>query len=88
MERLNHDEIAYQTIHTNYTYVLGIKEPKNGSTGKIDPNGYNTYAVEITPDSLIFSINDIHTFSYPNLNNDKEGQYPFGNLSICCLTCN
>ena len=78
MERLNHDEIAYQTIHTNYTYVLGIKEPKNGSTGKIDPNGYNTYAVEITPDSLIFSINDIHTFSYPNLNNDKEGQYPFG----------
>ena len=25
MERLNSDAIAYQTIHTNYTYVLGKK---------------------------------------------------------------
>ena len=79
MERLNSDAIAYQTIHTNYTYVLGKKNnPKNGSTGPIDPTGYNTYAVEITPDSLVFSINEKRTFSYPNLNNDKEGQYPFG----------
>ena len=79
MERLNSDAIAYQTIHTNYTYVLGKKNnPKNGITGPRDPTGYNTYAVEITPDSLVFSINEKRTFSYPNLNNDKEGQYPFG----------
>ncbi|MBL7763646.1 MAG: glycoside hydrolase family 16 protein, partial [Chitinophagaceae bacterium] len=33
MERLNSDSIAYQTIHTYFTYHLKIKEPKQGSTG-------------------------------------------------------
>ena len=37
MERLNHDTIAYQTIHTNYTYNLGIKDnPLSHSLGAIN----------------------------------------------------
>lgn len=79
MERLNHDSIAYQTVHSYYTYVLKeITNPKQGATGPIDPDKFNVYAVEILPDSLIFSINDRQTFTYPRIETNKKGQYPFG----------
>lgn len=79
MERLNNDTIAYQTIHSYYTHVLGIKDnPRHGGTNTIDTAGYNIYAVEIHPDSLVLSINGNHTLTYPRINTDKEGQYPFG----------
>lgn len=78
MERLNHDTIAYQTIHTNYTYNLGIKnDPLSHSSGTINPDDYNTYSVEIYTDSISFYINDKHTFTYPRIETDKEGQFPF-----------
>ena len=79
MERLNHDTIAYQTVHSYYTYVLKHDQnPPHGGIGAIHPDGYNVYAVEILPDRLIFSINGKHTFTYPKIETDKEGQYPFG----------
>lgn len=78
MERLNFDTIAYQTVHSNYTFNLGIKEnPVSHSTGAINPDGYNVYAVELGADSLSFFINNKHTFTYPRIQTDKEGQYPF-----------
>lgn len=79
MERLNNDSIAYQTVHSYYTHVLKIADtPKHGGIGPIDRDDYNIYAVEIHPDSLVFSINDNHTFTYPRIQTDKRGQYPFG----------
>lgn len=79
MERLNHDSIAYQTVHSYYTYVLKEENnPPHGSTGSINPDEYNVYAVEILPDSLVFSINGIHTFTYPRIETSQKGQYPFG----------
>lgn len=55
MEHLNHDNIAYQTVHTYYTYVLKKDQnPPHGSTLPIDRDGFNTYTVEILPDSLVF----------------------------------
>lgn len=78
MERLNFDTIAYQTVHTNYTYNLGIKDnPLSHAVGAINPDGYNVYAVELGADSLSFFINNKHTFTYPRIQTDKEGQYPF-----------
>lgn len=78
MERLNYDSIAYQTVHSHYTYTLGIKDnPKQGGINRIRPEGYNVYAVEIYPDSLVFDINGQHTFTYPRIETDKEGQFPF-----------
>ena len=77
MERLNFDSIAYQTVHSHYTYNLKIKEPKQGATGVINPNGFNNYAVELHPDSLVFFINNKKTFAYPRIETDKEGQFPF-----------
>ena len=35
-------------------------------------------AIWMLPDELIFSINSKKTFSYPRIQTDKEGQYPFG----------
>lgn len=79
MEHLNFDPMAYQTVHTYYTHTLKLdSNPPHFATGKIDTNGYNVYAVEILPDELIFSINGEKTFSYPRIQTDKEGQYPFG----------
>lgn len=78
MERLNGEDIAYQTVHSHYTYVLGKEDPAKGSTGKINPDDYNTYVVELYPDSLSFYINDTHTFTYPRVPEaEAEGQYPF-----------
>jgi beta-glucanase (GH16 family) len=77
MERLNGESIAYQTAHSHYTYTLNIKEPPQGSIGAIQPDDYNVYAVELYPDSMSFYINSIHTFTYPRIETDKEGQFPF-----------
>lgn len=78
MERLNHDTFAFQTVHSNYTYKLGIKDnPVSHATGTIRPDDYNVYAVEMYPDSLSFYINDVHTFTYPRIQTDKEGQFPY-----------
>ncbi|MDR1937704.1 MAG: family 16 glycosylhydrolase [Tannerellaceae bacterium] len=79
MERLNNESIAYQTVHSYYTYVLERKQPKQGATGPIDRDDYNVYSVDIYPDSLSFYINDYHTLTYPRTDAGKEKQqYPFG----------
>ena len=78
MERLNNDSIAYQTVHSYYTHVLGFKEnPKQGGIGPINRDHYNVYAVELYPDSLSFYINDRHTFTYPRIKTKEKGQFPF-----------
>ena len=78
VEHLNHDDFGYQTVHSYYTFVLKETEPKQGGKGPIDPDGYNTYAVEILPDKLILSINGTPTLVYPKIKTDKKGQFPFG----------
>ena len=77
MERLSFDTFAYQTIHSHYTYTLKIKDPKTSATATINPNDFNTYAVEKYPESVVFYINNKKTFSYPRIKTDKEGQFPF-----------
>ena len=77
MERLNFDSIAYQTVHSDYTHKLKIKDPKPSTTAGINPDAFNVYAVEKYPDSLVFFINNKRTFSYPKIKTDKQGQFPF-----------
>ncbi|MBR5541800.1 MAG: glycoside hydrolase family 16 protein [Bacteroides sp.] len=86
MERLNYDSIAYQTVHSYYTYTLGEnKNPRNGSTGSINPHDYNVYGVDFWPDSLVFHINGTKTFTYPRIETDKEGQFPFNKLQYLLI---
>lgn len=78
MERLNGDSIVYQTVHSIYTLDHGIKDnPKSGVTGKINPSDYNVYAVELYPDSLRFFINDSLTNTYPRIETEIPGQFPY-----------
>ncbi len=78
MERLNGDSIVYQTVHSNYTLKLGIKNnPLSHVTAPIKPHEFNTYALENYPDSLVFFVNGKKTFTYPRIQTNKKGQYPF-----------
>ena len=78
MERLSADTFAYQTVHSYYTLELKKdNEPPHYSTGTIKPDDYNVYAVEMYDDSLSFFINDTHTFTYPRIKTELEGQFPF-----------
>ena len=78
MERLNHDSIVYQTVHSHYTYTLGIENnPKHGSTISINPEDFNVYGVDFWPDSLVFHVNGKRNFVYPRIETEQEGQFPF-----------
>lgn len=77
MERLSYDSFVYQTVHSNYTYTLKIKTPKPSGTIAINPNDFNTYALERYKDSLVFYVNNHRNFAYPRIDTDKEGQFPF-----------
>lgn len=83
LEHLNYDSIVYQTVHTHYTYNLGeVKHPQAGVTHPFKNNEYNTYAVEMYPDSITFFVNDEHTFTYPRIDTELEGQFPFNDHSF------
>lgn len=78
MERLNGDSIAYQTIHSGYTYTMGRNDPPHGGQGVIDPDGFNVYGVDILPDSIVCHINGVKTLCYPRVPEEEaNGQYPF-----------
>ncbi|QCX52563.1 glycoside hydrolase family 16 protein [Elizabethkingia sp. JS20170427COW] len=85
MERLNHDDFVYQTVHSHYTYTLGIKDPKPGFTGKINPKTYNIYSVEIHPERIDFFVNHQKTFSYPKIKTEHQGQFPFSDYRYYLL---
>lgn len=79
MERLNYDTVAYQTVHSRYTYTLGMGDsPRQGSTAPINPDDFNVYGVDIWPDSVVFHINGVRNFIYPRVAElDSLGQFPF-----------
>lgn len=78
MERLNFDSIAYQTVHSNYTVKLGIKDhPRYSATAPIQTDDFNVYGVDLWPDSVVFHINGRRNFAYPRIRTDKEGQFPY-----------
>ena len=66
-ERLNHDTIAYQTVHSEYTLKIDDRVPPHYGTHGIRPDDFNVYAVEFYPDSLVFSVNGSRTFAYPRV---------------------
>lgn len=77
MEHLNHDDFVYQTTHSYYTINLKKDTPKKYTTAKINKDEFNTYAVEMYKDSLVYSVNGVNTITYPKVNGGKDGQFPF-----------
>lgn len=86
MERLSNDTIVYQTIHTYYTHNEGgVENPKSGYTAPIIPDDYNTYAVEMYADSVRLFVNNVPTFTYPRIETEIPGQFPFAELPFYLL---
>ena len=54
------------------------QNPPHTAKAAIDSDGYNVYGVEILPDKIVFSVNGKTTHTYPKIETDKEGQFPFG----------
>ena len=77
MEHLNFDDYIYQTVHSGH--IEGLRQPKtqHDHKEKVDVTIFNIYSVEITPNEIIYYINHRKTFSYPRLDPEPEGQYPF-----------
>lgn len=80
MEQLNHDTFVYQTVHSNYLDDLGIKDPAPAATPSYNVDKFNTYAVDLTDEAIIFYVNGVETHRYPNLHLPDEVQkmqWPF-----------
>lgn len=80
MEQISNETVVYQTVHSHYTYDLGIKDPPTTVTPSYKVGEFNTYAVDMTPDKLIFYVNGQVTLEYPNLHLEDEAtmkQWPF-----------
>ncbi len=77
MERLNHEDFAYQTTHNHYTITLKQDVPKKFATAKIDTTGYNVYSVSWYPDRLVYAINGVKSYEYPKVPGAGTYQWPF-----------
>ena len=80
MEHIRQEPHIHQTLHTHYTYTLGIKNPPTSKTTVCDYGDFNVYGVEWTADKLTFYVNGQETFSYANLHLADEAtqrQWPF-----------
>lgn len=77
MERLNNDAFIYHTVHSHYTYNLGINNPVRSKTAAISPDAYSVYGLQWYPDRLEFYLNGALTFTYPRIITTQAGQWPF-----------
>jgi beta-glucanase (GH16 family) len=86
MERLSHDKLIYQTVHSRYTQTdsLRLNPPASTIVG-INPDNYIVYALEKYPDSLVFYVNDLRTKNYPRVVTEHEGQFPFAEQEFYLL---
>ncbi|MEG1861291.1 MAG: glycoside hydrolase family 16 protein [Bacteroidaceae bacterium] len=78
MEHLNYENVVYQTAHNKYTIDNvngGGNTPQKSTTVSINKEVWNTYAVELLPDTLKFFVNNQQTFFYPR--SGAENQFPY-----------
>ena len=77
-ERLHGEAIVHQNVHSYYIRNLGKREPRTNATTPICNNEFNTYGVELYPDSVVFLVNGARTFCYPRIDAPPEElQFPF-----------
>jgi beta-glucanase (GH16 family) len=77
MERLNHDDFVYQTIHSHWNLNLKLESPQRYTTAKIDTGDYNVYSLSWYPDKLSFAVNGEVSFEYSKIPGGGTFQWPF-----------
>ena len=75
VERLNSDSFVYQTVHSKWT-ATHANNPPSGGKGAIKPDDWNIYAIEWTPEQIVWKVNGKETHKYPNIGNDPA-RYPW-----------
>jgi len=77
MERLNGDDFVHLNIHSYYTNRLRQNEPKRSATAPIRNGEFNTYGIELYQDSVVHVVNGKKYLTYPRIETELEGQFPF-----------
>lgn len=81
MEHLNKDNKIYETVHSWYADDMGHKDdPVAQQTVTVNPDDWNTYGIEWTPESITYTVNGEPYLTYPNLHLEGENgtwQWPF-----------
>ncbi len=77
MERLNHDDFVYQTIHSHWNLNLKLQIPQRYTTAKIDTTGYNVYSIEWFPEKIRFAVNGKVSLEYSKIQGAGTFQWPF-----------
>jgi len=72
-EKLNFDDSAYQTVHTEFNRSGAETFQRKSAKGAINPEDFNIYGVELYKDSIRFFINDTYTFTYLRLTEAPDG---------------
>lgn len=74
-EYLNYDSTVYHTVHSGWTQGHP-NDPPRTHNGEIKPTAWNIYALEWTPDKLVWRVNGKATHTYPR-KEGCEGEWPF-----------
>jgi len=74
-ERLNGEQRVWQTIHSGFSQKNPGAEPARFRTASIKP-GWNVYALEWSPDKIVWKVNGATTHTYPRVANVAD-QWPF-----------
>lgn len=69
IERLNFDPFVYHTVHSGWTAAHKNDPPSSGK-GAIKPNGWNVYAIEWTPEQIVWKVNGKVTHKYAKVGDD------------------
>ena len=71
MEHLASDKFVYQTVPSTWTQSHP-NDPPRGGTGPIKPGDWNVYALEWTPERIVWRVNGKETHSYPKMGDSRE----------------
>ncbi len=85
MEHLNHENIVYQTVHSDWTLNVD-KKSRHGGTAKINRDDFNTYGAEWDADKITFTVNGAPTYTYPRVAAKGPRQWPFDGKFYLLLT--
>ena len=71
LERLNREPFVHQTVHSGWT-SSHPNDPPHTRHATVKPEAWNTYALEWTPEAIVWRINGKETHRYVKVNDDRE----------------